>query len=309
MGRRRWYRRPLSAARRTAFRCTRHRLHLEHDERLLPPGALAALWPRLGGPVHRDAGMRPADYHLTNEKLRAQIRAEVAGLKRCRESRAPVAIAEGGVVLPFARRGVGPPARSSRSSSPRSSRRAGHGRRLPSRRGSCRRSSPGTDNQKQRLRRQRSRRYFLRQLLSEPGGSDLASLATKATWVGAGASLVRRLITARSTPRQDRPVGAQAQRHHLLPAGHEKRRRTRAAGASSRVRSFSPPPTSTDGPVPDERCSGGELGGRSAAGHPDGRAVRSVAAIRPSSPPWASSARSRLPFRRTVAVARHRAGY
>lgn len=139
------------------------------------------------------AGMRPIDIDLdpSTEKLRAQIRAEVAALKAMPREPRTVAIAEGGWVLPYLPKPWG------RAASPveqiiiAQEFTAGRVKRpqiaiatwiVPSI------VAFGTDNQKQRLLPPTFRGdIFWCQLFSEPGaGSDLASLATKATRVDGG---------------------------------------------------------------------------------------------------------------------------
>lgn len=139
------------------------------------------------------AGMRPVDIDLdpSTEKLRAQIRAEVATLKAMPREPRTVAIAEGGWVLPYLPKPWG------RAASPveqiiiAQEFTAGRVKRpqiaiatwiVPSI------VAFGTDNQKQRLLPPTFRGdIFWCQLFSEPGaGSDLASLATKATRVDGG---------------------------------------------------------------------------------------------------------------------------
>lgn len=139
------------------------------------------------------AGMRPVDIDLdpSTEKLRAQIRAEVAALKAMPREPRTVAIAEGGWVLPYLPKPWG------RAASPveqiiiAQEFTAGRVKRpqiaiatwiVPSI------VAFGTDNQKQRLLPPTFRGdIFWCQLFSEPGaGSDLASLATKATRADGG---------------------------------------------------------------------------------------------------------------------------
>ncbi|WP_230866162.1 acyl-CoA dehydrogenase family protein [Mycobacterium canetti] len=139
------------------------------------------------------AGMRPVDIDLdpSTEKLRAQIRAEVAALKGMPREPRTVAIAEGGWVLPYLPKPWG------RAASPveqiiiAQEFTAGRVKRpqiaiatwiVPSI------VAFGTDDQKQRLLPPTFRGdIFWCQLFSEPGaGSDLASLATKATRVDGG---------------------------------------------------------------------------------------------------------------------------
>lgn len=139
------------------------------------------------------AGMRPVDIDLdpSTEKLRAQIRAEGDALKAMPREPRTVAIAEGGWVLPYLPKPWG------RAASPveqiiiAQEFTAGRVKRpqiaiatwiVPSI------VAFGTDNQKQRLLPPTFRGdIFWCQLFSEPGaGSDLASLATKATRVDGG---------------------------------------------------------------------------------------------------------------------------
>ena len=139
-------------------------------------------------------GMRKVDIDLDpdTEKLRDEIRAEVAALKamdarRAQRSRSPRAA---GCCRICPSRGAGRPTRSSRSSSPRSS-PAGRVRRpqigiaawiVPSI------VAFGTEEQKQRFLPPTFRGEMIWcQLFSEPGaGSDLAGLTTKATKVDGG---------------------------------------------------------------------------------------------------------------------------
>lgn len=132
------------------------------------------------------AGMRPVDIDLdpSTEKLRAQIRAEVAALKAMPREPRTVAIAEGGWVLPYLPKPWG------RAASPveqiiiAQEFTAGRVKRpqiaiatwiVPSI------VAFGTDNQKQRLLPPTFRGdIFWCQLFSEPGaGSDLATKATR----------------------------------------------------------------------------------------------------------------------------------
>jgi len=78
------------------------------------------------------------------------------------------------------------------------------------------------------------------QLFSEAGaGSDLAGLTTKATKVDGGWRITGQKIwtTAAQFSHWGRPAGqngperTEAQRHQLLPAGHEERRRRGEAAA------------------------------------------------------------------------------
>lgn len=139
------------------------------------------------------AGMRPVNIDLdsSTEKLRAQIRAEVAALKAMPREQRTVAIAEGGWVLPYLPKPWG------RAASPveqiiiAQEFTAGRVKRpqiaiatwiVPSI------VAFGTDDQKQRLLPPTFRGdIFWCQLFSEPGaGSDLAGLTTKATRVDGG---------------------------------------------------------------------------------------------------------------------------
>lgn len=139
------------------------------------------------------AGMRPVDIDLdpSTEKLRAQIRAEVAALKAMPREPRTVAIAEGGWVLPYLPKPWGRAAGPVEQIIIAQEFTAGRVKRpqiaiatwiVPSI------VAFGTDNQKQRLLPPTFRGdIFWCQLFSEPGaGSDLASLATKATRVDGG---------------------------------------------------------------------------------------------------------------------------
>lgn len=139
------------------------------------------------------AGMRPVDIDLdpSTEKLRAQIRAEVAALKAMPREPRTVAIAEGGWVLPYLPKPWGRAANPVEQIIIAQEFTAGRVKRpqiaiatwiVPSI------VAFGTDNQKQRLLPPTFRGdIFWCQLFSEPGaGSDLASLATKATRVDGG---------------------------------------------------------------------------------------------------------------------------
>lgn len=139
------------------------------------------------------AGMRPVDIDLdpSTEKLRAQIRAEVAALEAMPREPRTVAIAEGGWVLPYLPKPWG------RAASPVEqiiiAQEFTAGRVKGPQIAIATWIVPsivafGTDNQKQRLLPPTFRGdIFWCQLFSEPGaGSDLASLATKATRVDGG---------------------------------------------------------------------------------------------------------------------------
>ena len=132
----------LAPARRAALHpglhpgARRHRLHLgARHQRLLPPRVVlaacfgrAADYPQQVVDVATGTGMRTVNIDLDpdTEKLRDEIRAEVAALKAIPREERNTAIAEGGWVQPHLPkpwgRAAGP---SSRSSSPRSSPPAG----------------------------------------------------------------------------------------------------------------------------------------------------------------------------------------
>lgn len=193
----------------TAQRCTQDRIQVhggigftwEHDTNVYYRRALmlaacfgrGSEYPQRVVDTATTAGMRPVDIDLdpSTEKLRAQIRAEVAALKAMPREPRTVAIAEGGWVLPYLPKPWG------RAASPveqiiiAQEFTAGRVKRpqiaiatwiVPSI------VAFGTDNQKQRLLPPTFRGdIFWCQLFSEPGaGSDLASLATKATRVDGG---------------------------------------------------------------------------------------------------------------------------
>lgn len=193
----------------TAQRCTQDCIQVhggigftwEHDTNVYYRRALmlaacfgrASEYPQRVVDTATTAGMRPVDIDLdpSTEKLRAQIRAEVAALKAMPREPRTVAIAEGGWVLPYLPKPWG------RAASPveqiiiAQEFTAGRVKRpqiaiatwiVPSI------VAFGTDNQKQRLLPPTFRGdIFWCQLFSEPGaGSDLASLATKATRVDGG---------------------------------------------------------------------------------------------------------------------------
>lgn len=190
----------------TAQRCTQDCIQVhggigftwEHDtnvyyRRALMLAGRGSEYPQRVVDTATTAGMRPVDIDLdpSTEKLRAQIRAEVAALKAMPREPRTVAIAEGGWVLPYLPKPWG------RAASPveqiiiAQEFTAGRVKRpqiaiatwiVPSI------VAFGTDNQKQRLLPPTFRGdIFWCQLFSEPGaGSDLASLATKATRVDGG---------------------------------------------------------------------------------------------------------------------------
>lgn len=217
------------------------------------------------------AGMRPVDIDLdpSTEKLRAQIRAEVAALKAMPREPRTVAIAEGGWVLPYLPKPWG------RAASPveqiiiAQEFTAGRVKRpqiaiatwiVPSI------VAFGTDNQKQRLLPPTFRGdIFWCQLFSEPGaGSDLASLATKATRVDGGWRITGQKIwttgaqysqwgalLARTDPSAPKHNGITYFLLDMKSEGVQWR-----CCASSRVRSFSTPSTSTTCSSPTSWCSG-----------------------------------------------------
>lgn len=217
------------------------------------------------------AGMRPVDIDLdpSTEKLRAQIRAEVAALKAMPREPRTVAIAEGGWVLPYLPKPWG------RAASPveqiiiAQEFTAGRVKRpqiaiatwiVPSI------VAFGTDNQKQRLLPPTFRGdIFWCQLFSEPGaGSDLASLATKATRVDGGWRITGQKIwttgaqysqwgalLARTDPSAPKHNGIT---YFLLDMKSEGVQVKPLRG--SRVREFSTPSTSTTCSSPTSWCSG-----------------------------------------------------
>ncbi len=138
-------------------------------------------------------GMRPLDIDLDpdTEKLRSEIRAEVAALKEIPRDERKAAIAEGGWVLPYLPRPWG------REATPVEqiiiSQEFSSGRVKRPSMGIAAWLIPsivafGTDEQKQRFLPPTFRGEMIWcQLFSEPGaGSDLASLTTKATKVDGG---------------------------------------------------------------------------------------------------------------------------
>lgn len=217
------------------------------------------------------AGMRPVDIDLdpSTEKLRAQIRAEVAALKAMPREPRTVAIAEGGWVLPYLPKPWG------RAASPveqiiiAQEFTAGRVKRpqiaiatwiVPSI------VAFGTDNQKQRLLPPTFRGdIFWCQLFSEPGaGSDLASLATKATRVDGGWRITGQKIwttgaqysqwgalLARTDPSAPKHNGITYFLLDMKSEGVQVK-----PLRSSRVRSFSTPSTSTTCSSPTSWCSG-----------------------------------------------------
>ncbi len=154
----------------------------------------AADYPQQVVDVATTTGMRSIDIDLDpdTEKLRSEIRAEVAALKEIPRDERNVADRRGrlGDSRTCPSRGAGRPRRSSRSSSRRSS-RPERLKRPPM--GIAAWIIPsivayGTDEQQQRFLPPTFRGEMIWcQLFSEPGaGSDLASLSTKATKVDGG---------------------------------------------------------------------------------------------------------------------------
>ena len=180
----------------------RHRLHLgARHQRLLPPraGAGGVLRPRRattrsGSSTPRPApGMRTLDIDLDpeTEKLRDEIRAEVAALKAIPREERNAAIAEGGWVQPHLPKPWGRAATPIEQIIIAQEFAAGRVKRPPM--GIAAWIIPsivafGTDEQKQRFLPPTFRGEMIWcQLFSEPGaGSDLASLTTKATKVDGG---------------------------------------------------------------------------------------------------------------------------
>ncbi|GFG73999.1 acyl-CoA dehydrogenase [Mycobacterium botniense] len=153
--------------------------HVDHPQRVLDTATTA--------------GMRKVDIDLDpeTEKLRAEIRAEVAALKTMPREKRTVAIAEGGWVLPYLPRPWG------RAASPVEqiiiAQEFTAGRVKRPQMGIASWIVPsivafGTEEQKQRFLPPTFRGEILWcQLFSEPGaGSDLAGLTTKATRVDGG---------------------------------------------------------------------------------------------------------------------------
>ncbi len=198
-----------------------------------------------------DTGLRAVDIDLDpdTEKLRAEIRAEVEGLKAMERDPRKVAIAEGGWVLPYLPRPWG------RAASPVEqiiiAQEFSIGRVKRPQVGIAAWIIPsivafGTEEQKQRFLPPTFRGEMIWcQLFSEPGaGSDLAGLSTKATRVEGGWRISGQKIWTTAAQfsqwgallaRTD-PQRTETQWHHLLPAGHEERRRHRQAAARAHGR-------------------------------------------------------------------------
>lgn len=254
------------------------------------------------------AGMRPVDIDLdpSTEKLRAQIRAEVAALKAMPREPRTVAIAEGGWVLPYLPKPWG------RAASPveqiiiAQEFTAGRVKRpqiaiatwiVPSI------VAFGTDNQKQRLLPPTFRGdIFWCQLFSEPGaGSDLASLATKATRVDGGWRITGQKIwttgaqysqwgalLARTDPSAPKHNGITYFLLDMKSEGVQVKPLRELTG-----KEFFNTVYLDDVFVPDELVLGEVNRGWEVSRNTlTASGCRSAAAIRPSSPPWASSSTS-----------------
>ncbi|CKM64135.1 acyl-CoA dehydrogenase [Mycobacterium tuberculosis] len=254
------------------------------------------------------AGMRPVDIDLdpSTEKLRAQIRAEVAALKAMPREPRTVAIAEGGWVLPYLPKPWG------RAASPveqiiiAQEFTAGRVKRpqiaiatwiVPSI------VAFGTDNQKQRLLPPTFRGdIFWCQLFSEPGaGSDLASLATKATRVDGGWRITGQKIwttgaqysqwgalLARTDPSAPKHNGITYFLLDMKSEGVQVKPLRELTG-----KEFFNTVYLDDVFVPDELVLGEVNRGWEVSRNTlTAERGRSAAAIRPSSPPWASSSTS-----------------
>ncbi len=186
----------------------------------------------------------------TREKLREEIRAEVAALKAIPREERNTAIAEGGWVQPHLPKPWG------RAASPIEqiiiAQEFSSGRVKRPQMGIAAWIIPsivafGTDEQQQRFLPPTFRGEMIWcQLFSEPGaGSDLASLTTKATKVDGGWRITGQKIWTTGAQfsqwgallaRTD-PSAPKHQRHHLLPARHEERgRRGQAAARAHRQR-------------------------------------------------------------------------
>ena len=187
-------------------------------------------------------GMRELNIDLDpdTEKLRADIRAEVAGLKAIPREERATAIAEGGWVLPYLPRPWGRAANPVEQIIIAQEFTAGRVRRpaigiaawiVPSI------VAFGSDEQKQRFLPPTFRGEMIWcQLFSEPGaGSDLAGLSTKATKVDGGWRITGQKIWTTAAQFSQwgallaaiEPQRSKTSRHHLLPAGHEQRGRGR----------------------------------------------------------------------------------
>ena len=196
-------------------------------------------------------GMRELDIDLDpdTEKLRADIRAEVAGLKAIPREERATAIAEGGWVLPYLPKPWGRAANPVEQIIIAQEFTTGRVRRptigiaawiVPSI------VAFGSDEQKQRFLPPTFRGEMIWcQLFSEPGaGSDLAGLSTKATKVDGGWRISGQKIWTTAAQfsqwgallAQDDPQRSKTSRHHLLPAGHEQRGRGREAAARAHRR-------------------------------------------------------------------------
>ena len=209
----------------------------------------AADYPQQVVDVATTTGMRTIDIDLDpdTEKLRDEIRAEVAALKAIPRDERTVAIAEGGWVQPHLPKPWG------RAAEPD---RADHHR--PGVRQPARCSGPtmgiaawiipsivayGTDEQQQRFLPPTFRGEMIWcQLFSEPGaGSDLASLTTKATKVDGGWRITGQKIWTTGAQysqwgallARTNPTRAETQWHHVLPARHGRARASRSSRCAS----------------------------------------------------------------------------
>jgi alkylation response protein AidB-like acyl-CoA dehydrogenase len=231
----------------------------EHDTNIYYRRALvlaacfgrAADYPQQVVDIATSTGMRKLDIDLDpeTEKLREEIRAEVAGLKAIPREERNTAIAEGGWVQPHLPKPWG------RASDPVEqiiiAQEFASGRVKRPQMGIAAWIIPsivafGTDEQQQRFLPPTFRGEMIWcQLFSEPGaGSDLAGLSTKATKVDGGWRITargsgppRRSTRSGGAAGADGPGRAQTQRHHVLPARHEERgSRGEAAARTHRQR-------------------------------------------------------------------------
>ena len=198
----------------------------------------AADYPQQVVDIATSTGMRKLDIDLDpdTEKLREEIRAEVAALKALsRGAERNTAIAEGGWVQPHLPKPWGRAADPVEQIIIAQEFAAGQVKRpqmgiaawiIPSI------VAFGTDEQQQRFLPPTFRGEMIWcQLFSEPGaGSDLASLTTKATKVDGGWRITGQKIWTTAAQysqwgallaRTD-PSAPEAQRHHLFPARHEE---------------------------------------------------------------------------------------
>ena len=198
-----------------------------------------------------DTGLRAVDIDLDpdTEKLRDEIRAEVTALKAMERDARKVAIAEGGWVLPYLPKPWG------RAASPVEqiiiAQEFTTGRVKRPQVGIAAWIIPsivafGTEEQKQRFLPPTFRGEMIWcQLFSEPGaGSDLAGLSHQgdpgrrrlAHQRPEDLDHGRAVLAVGRATGPDRPKRPKTQWHHLLPAGHEERRRHRQAAARAHRR-------------------------------------------------------------------------